>query len=471
MLYQFLRNIFRFTNKFYFKSIHIKGLENIPKNGPVFLVANHPGAFLDPLVIATVTSRPLFFLAKGVLFQNKFLAWLLPKCNVIPIFRRNETPGQEEKNKEVFSHCHKHFAKGGAILVFPEGISLTERRIQKIKTGTARISLGAEEENNFKLNLKILPVGLNYSNPHKFQSDLFINIDQPICASDYQEFHQKDPFQAALALSDEIRTRLEQQVLAVQNSDVDRLVANIELIYKLQLLKTLGHKTTEKESDFKTTKGIIESVHHFIEVEPLRVEKFKSDVNAYLDDLERLSLNDQLLNGEKKSRPFFDAILSMLYLILGFPLFIFGLINNFLPFKIPGWTARRIGIRREFYGAISVSLGTITFLIFYTVQILLSKYYFHDWRIILAYTLLLPISGLFAFSYYRRFTTIRGNWKVFSLFYKKNKLIASLILKREEIIQALEKGKDDFLAYRKDTQASDKNQQAEPAVDLNSFSV
>jgi hypothetical protein len=78
---------------------------------------------------------------------------------------------------------------------------------------------------------------------------------------------------------------------------------------------------------------------------------------------------------------------------------------------------------------------------------------------------------LFAFSYYRRFTTIRGNWKVFSLFYKKNKLIASLILKREEIIQALEKGKDDFLAYRKDTQASDKNQQAEPAVDLNSFSV
>jgi hypothetical protein len=46
-----------------------------------------------------------------------------------------------------------------------------------------------------------------------------------------------------------------------------------------------------------------------------------------------------------------------------------------------------------------------------------------------------------------------------------------LILKREEIIQALEKGKDDFLAHRNNTQASDKNQQAEPAEDLNSFSV
>ena len=117
---------------------------------------------MDPVVIGTLTNRPLFFLAKGSLFQNKFTQWLFPKFNMIPIFKRDETPDQAHKNKEVFSHCYKHFAEGGAILIFPEGISFTERKIKEIKTGAARICLGAEAENDFKLGIKIITIGLNF---------------------------------------------------------------------------------------------------------------------------------------------------------------------------------------------------------------------------------------------------------------------------------------------------------------------
>ena len=92
MFYQILRFLFRITNKFYFKNLQINGLENIPKNGPVFLAANHPSAFMDPMVIVTITKRSLFMLAKGVLFQNQFLKWLLPHLNIIPIYRSHETP-------------------------------------------------------------------------------------------------------------------------------------------------------------------------------------------------------------------------------------------------------------------------------------------------------------------------------------------------------------------------------------------
>ena len=79
MFYQILRFLFRITNKFYFKNLQINGLENIPKNGPVFLAANHPSAFMDPMVIVTITKRPLFMLAKGVLFQNPFLKIIFKK--------------------------------------------------------------------------------------------------------------------------------------------------------------------------------------------------------------------------------------------------------------------------------------------------------------------------------------------------------------------------------------------------------
>lgn len=448
MLYILFRFIFRVTNRFYFRNFQVKGLENIPKEGPVFLVANHPSTFMDPIVIGTVTNRPLYFLGKGVLFQNKLLKWLLPKFHVIPIYRSHETPGEAHKNKDVFVQCYRHFEKGGAMLAFPEGISLTERKIKKIQSGTARICLGAEVENNYSLNIKIVTIGLNFSNPHKFQSDLFVNIDKPINVSDFYEQYKQDTFKAAHALTDEIRKRLETQVVAIQDSDVDKLVANIEIIFKSQLLKDLGHSPTEMENVFNTTKTMSDCVHYFVEFQPERVEKLRGEINSYLNDLERLSLSDSVVGGSEKKAPVFDALKSIFFLVVGLPFFVFGFINNFLPWRIPGWAARAISKREEFFGSIALSLGTLTFIVFYSIQIWLVNKYTHDWRMVLGYAMALPISGLFAFYYYRRFTNIRGNWMFFSLFYKKSNLISSLISKRQTIIEELERGRKEYLIYR-----------------------
>ncbi len=448
MFYQIIRFLFRITNKFYFRTLQVNGLENIPKKGPVFLAANHPSAFMDPLVIATISNRPLFILGKGVLFQNPLLKWLLPHLNIIPIFRSHETPGLTSKNKDVFTQCYKHFAKGGAILAFPEGISLTERKIKKIQSGTARICLGAEAENNFGLDVKIVTIGLNFSDPHKFQSDLYINIDKPIHVSDYYELHKQDTFKSAHALTDEIRKRLEAQVVAIQDSDVDKLVSNIETIFKAQILEDLGQSPKIMAHDHYVTKSISDSVHYFLEKDPQRVEALKTKIDSYLEKLDNLSLDDKLIKGVEKTKPVSDTIFSLFFLVFGFPLFVYGFLNNFLPFRIPFWCARGISKRPEFHGSIAYSMGTFTFLIFYSLQIWLASKYLADWRFVVAYALSLPISGLLAFYYYKRFKSIRGSWKIFSLFYKKTTLITSLITEREIIITELEKARKEFVIYR-----------------------
>jgi 1-acyl-sn-glycerol-3-phosphate acyltransferase len=469
MIYSLIRFLFRITNKFYFKKLQIKGAENIPKNGPVFIVANHPSAFMDPIVIATITSRPLFFLGKGVLFENRFLKWLLPKFNVIPIFRSNETKGQASKNKKVFLQCYKHFKNGGALLAFPEGISLTERKIKKIQSGTARICLSAEEMFAYSLDIKIVAIGLNFSNPHKFRSNLFVNIAKPINVSDYYNLHKQDPFKAAHALSNEIKKRLENQVVEIKNAEIDTLVSNIELIYKSQLLNDLGYSQKVIEHDFDTAKAISDSVHYFMENDPYRVGKIKSQIQAYLNGLDQLSLNDGLINGLANSTPFFGAIKSALYLILGFPFFVYGFINNFLPFRIPYWSAKVISKRPEFHGSIAFSMGTLTFIVFYSVQICLINKYIQDWRITLAYIISLPVSGLFAFSYYKRFTRIKGNLKVFSLFYKKTKVIASLIQQRQFIVDEFESAKKIFLVHRDENSYTDEKELLSNPQDINQF--
>ncbi len=451
MLYSALRLIFRISVRLYFNKLHIKGAGNIPLKGPVFLVANHPSGFMDPIVIGTLTGRPIFFLAKGALFNGKLSRWILNVLHVIPIFRGDETPGHAKKNEEIFSLCHKHFAKGGTILAFPEGISLTERKIKKIKTGTARICLGAEAENNFMLDIKIVTIGLNFSNPHKFQSDLFVNIGEPIRVSDYYEIYKADNFKAVEELTDGIRKNIESQVVAIQDAETDKLVGNIEQIYKSQLISEVADTNNEMEKDFNTTKSISESVHYFLLKDPGRLKKLKDEIDLYLNQIERLSLNDSIIKrmGKGQSSLYLDALISSVYLFLGFPFFVFGLINNYFPFRIPFWLSGYISKRPELYGSIAISLGTLTFLLFYSLQIFLFNLWANDWFLALLYGILLPVSGQFAFYYHKRFITIRGNWKVFSLFYKKATLITSLISKREAILYELKKGKDEFIETKK----------------------
>ena len=140
-----------------------------------------------------------------------------------------------------------------------------------------------------------------------------------------------------------------------------------------------------------------------------------------------------------------NSILSVLYVLVGFPFFLFGFINNFLPYKIPGWISTKLTKLPEFYGAISMVAGTFTFMIFYSVQLCLVQHYFHTTWLTLSYLAALPLSGFFAFFYWKRFTNLRGRWVIFSLFYKRTNLITSLMNTRRQIIEELEKGRKDFL--------------------------
>ena len=445
MIFFCLKFLFRISTKMYFRNLEVKGLEHISATGPVLLVANHPSTFMDPVVIATTIQRRIYFLAKAEIFKSSFSKWILPKFNMIPIYRAQDDPTQLMKNKETFAKSYEHLENGGAILIFPEGISMTDRKLKKIKTGAARIALGAEAECEFKLGVQIITVGLTYSNPHRFQSDLFINIDAPLHVSDYQERYTKDQFQAANDLTDAIRIHLEKQVVTIEDASRDKLVKNIEIIYKSQLIKDLGYSAKVKEHDFLVTRAISERVHYFYEHEPARVERIRNTIDTYFTTLDRMQLKDKFLKRFPENESIFlNSIWSFLYMTIGLPIFIFGFTNNYLPYKIPGWITQKITKLPEFAGALAISLGTLTFLIFYGIQLWLMQHYFHTLWLTLVYLLLLPLTGLYAFFYWKRFTNIRGKWMIFSLFYKKTKLITSLMTMRQGIIDDLEKGRKEY---------------------------
>ena len=129
------------------------------------LGSNHPNMLLDVLLLGASTKRTLHFLGKATLFENPILGGSFDRCGVLPVHRRKENPGRMEENLETFAACHRLLSEGGAIAIFPEGVSHDREAVLPLKTGCARIVLEAEAKAGFGLSSVIVPVGTHVLEP------------------------------------------------------------------------------------------------------------------------------------------------------------------------------------------------------------------------------------------------------------------------------------------------------------------
>ncbi len=452
MLYSFLRILMKVTVRIFFRSIVIRNKEVIPENGPLLVLANHPSTFMDPIVIATILNRKVYFLGKGELFKSKFAKWLLPKFNMVPVYRKQDDPSQMNKNAETFEKCFEHLENNGAILMFPEGVSFTERKLRTIKTGAARIVLGAEARNDFQLGVQIVNIGLNYSDPHHFNNDLFINIHKPIQVSDFKKEYTKDNFLGAQLLTAEITKQLEKLIIAIEDENTDVLVSHIEMLYKSRLVEERGIKEYEKDAEFLITKNILETVNYFSIHDRTLVEDMRMRIKNYFVKLIELRLSDTDIAPNKHQTSFFAfSFKSLALIVFGAPFWLYGFINNTLPFEIPAFCAGKISKQKEFRGAIGMVGGMFTFIIFYTIQITLVWKYTQSYYFTIAYSISLPISGLFAYWYFHTVKRIFAKWGIMMLFYKKSVYISKLITEREQIITEFDRAKEKYVLILKDS--------------------
>ena len=443
MLYRIFYYLFRLTVRGYFRSVYIKGKEHIPITGPVIFAPNHTSAFMDPILLGTEINRSLYFLSRGDVFRKKFVARMLNWIHMIPIYRKDESPDDFQKNQDIFQKCFDHLTKGGTLMIFPEGISKTERRLRPIKTGTARIALGAEAQNNFALNIKIVPIGINYSNPHHFRSDVFVNFGKPIMVSDYRALFEQDHWAAVEKLTERLKRELEDRVVIIEDERLDRIIRQIEILYRSKLRDE--SKPEEKaHQDFYLSKDIVKAVEFHLRKNPERLSNFEARIANYLKGLKRLGIRDTQV---RSSRISLNLFWSIVYFILGFPLFLYGFVFNYLPFKLADMLVRYLNIREDFVGSIRMAGGMFIFLIMYIVEAVIVGLSTNFWWALLFILTLYP-AGLFTITYLKEYYQMRGTLKYIGLFLKKSDLIARIKTTRAELVKDLEKGRAEFVEQR-----------------------
>lgn len=451
MLYSLLKLIFKTALRVFYHRLEVRNREKIPISGPLIVVANHPNTMMDPIAIGAVMPQELFFIAKSTLFGSAWRSWLLTRMNLIPIYRREDAGGAAVNNEETFRKCYEYLARKRTLLIFPEGNSFNERRLRPLKTGTARLALEAEARQHFEAGVLILPIGLNYTAPTRFRSDLFINIGTPVPVASFQEQYRQHPGQATQALTDLLRQRLEELIIHTPSKEEDDLLHQVEALYKDQLLEEFNLSGQKKEEAFLLTKALQESITYFRERQPERIQMLKSQMDDYLGDLRRLRLRDDLFQAGSAHRNLAkDSLQTVLFLLLGLPFYLYGLLHNYLPYKIPALVADALTEEEEFVAPVMMTSGIFTFPLFYGLWLAGAKtYLLQSWPLTGLYFLTLPLSGFFALRYWQRLRQTLGHLKLFSLFYSRSSQLSDLLQRRRAIIGALEEAKQAYVSLPK----------------------
>ncbi len=150
----------------------------VPPKGPVLLVANHPNSLLDPTLVVASAGRPVRFLAKAPLFSDRKIGWLVRAAGAIPVYRRSDDPTLMSHNEDAFRAVFGALGSGAAVGIFPEGVTHSEPAMEPLRTGAARIALGAAEETGRAF--PIIPVGLSFREKDTFRSDAFVVRGAPL---------------------------------------------------------------------------------------------------------------------------------------------------------------------------------------------------------------------------------------------------------------------------------------------------
>lgn len=236
--------------KLFYRRIEINGRENYPRSGAVLLAPNHQNAFMDALVPSAFAERPIHYLTRSDVFNNRLMAAFLRSINMMPVYRQRDGIGNLAKNEGIFEKCRQILRNGETLLIFPEATHVGERRLRPLSKGFARILFGVLED-EVTPEINVVPLGINYSHYHKTGSRLIVNYGAPISMSAYRDTHTENAPRAMGALRDDVQKALSGEVVHLERKDAnDAFEVELERIVPFYLHRTDGFSQGEAEMDF-----------------------------------------------------------------------------------------------------------------------------------------------------------------------------------------------------------------------------
>ncbi len=111
----------------------VKGKENVPREGPFLVVANHM-TNIDPPMLSVSLGRYAMIMATEGLFRTKLSNYFMRGLGAFPVRR-------ERMQREVLLAAEQVLKNGYALCIFPEGMRSRTGQLRQAFPGSAMIAL------------------------------------------------------------------------------------------------------------------------------------------------------------------------------------------------------------------------------------------------------------------------------------------------------------------------------------------
>jgi len=433
----------------YFKRIEVAGREHLEGPGPAIFAANHPQSGADALVLGLSAGRVVHFVAQSGLFRNPVRGRILRGVGVVPVHRPKDVPGAAEKNVEMFRACREVLERGGAIGIFPEGTTRDERRLERLKTGTARIVLETEAAHDFALGVRVVPVGIHFERPRTFRSRVLLRAGKPLWAHEYADAYRRDPRAAVEQMTADLRSALAAQIVHVEDADLEPLVVDIETVYRDELLSRPEIALPEGSRfarEAMLSGEIAKAVAALHEEDPECLVHLRRDMITYRARRDRIRIPEELLADDLPSLRR-DGARALARVLLGFPAALYGTLTCGLPHRV---TALLMKIKNPDPARIHqtrLAIGILVYGLYFPALLVVAHPWLGGLGTVLFGTSLAP-AGLFALAYWRMWARERERLRFAWLLATRGNAVKQLRRHRERIVQEMDRLLDEYLELR-----------------------
>ena len=210
--YALLKSVAGFWhNNVFYRKVIVLGSENIKPDDHVIFAPNHQNALMDALAVLFTHKGQPIFLARADIFKRKTIAAVLYFLKILPVYRIRDGFSSVKGNDEIFLKTIDVLKNNNGLVILPEGDHAGFRRLRQLKKGICRVAFQSDEATGFTLNIKIIPVGLEFSNYSRFRQVLTVAYGKPIEVSEYFNSYKISPERAL----NELRSRLSDEMKGI----------------------------------------------------------------------------------------------------------------------------------------------------------------------------------------------------------------------------------------------------------------
>ncbi len=431
MLYRILRAIVWLGIRLYYREIKVVNASVLDQDGPLILIANHPNTLMDAWIMGYINKRRVHFIAKATFFNSPFKKKILGALGMIPINRKSDQSVDGVSNSDTFEACYQLLEKGEILVVFPEGSSFLERRLRDIKSGTARIALETERRNKAQLDLKVIPIGLNYIRADTFRGRVLVHVGKPISIAPFVSEFDKNPSLGAKHLTERFRNDLSRVFVNLDTESNEDLSEQLCAIFDTRY----SDSSNGVQSKVAFIQKLKEKLDEIALTSPWKLVEIEQASEQFNQRLEVLGIRPDFLDRPYRSSLYLRQVIqSQLFLLISLPFFLIGLVHNALPYWIIGKLVPRLSKETEYHAALVVLLGLVLYPLQYAGFCMIFYHFISsNWIILFLYLITMPTFGLFSHFFMQYWRHLASKHYFHRFVAQRRDVLKSLIDQRNQL--------------------------------------